>query len=485
MRFIRVMIRTGNQSRSVLVGILLALLILAAPAQQPVVRVSGKVKDKTGRPAARVLVTLQESGSKRTVRTTTDSSGAFSLSAEAAYDAEIVASNDGLIVKVDVAAARLTEPVELVLRPASAAGLGEMEFSDGPHFAVAGVTDWTAVGGHGSDSTLRTSESLATSTASLPAAAATGVMTAEELSLEREVRQDEAQGHAYVAQARVHRALQAHPTATLYRLTAEVDERSGNPLAAAREFEQAAKLDPSEANEFEWGSELLVHRAVWQAEAVFQHAVALYPSSVRMQTALGSALFAGARYEEAADRLCKASDLAPKEDSAYVFLGRVELASPNALTCIKPRLQRYVLLRPESAEPRYLYAMAVLKQAGSVPNAPALTQAQTLLTEATKLDPKCADAYFELGVLAAQREDLGEAIQDYMLAVAADPAMADAYFRLAKLYERTGERDKAKASFAMHDKLKQAQAEAAEQQRRAVKQFSFANTDNLPAVTTP
>ena len=480
------MISTCNQTHSILKAILFAALApLMASAQQPTVRVTGKLKDQMGRPVARVLVTLRESGSQYTVRTTTDSSGAFSLAAQAAYDAEIVASDHGLVVKVDVKAARLAEPVELVLRPAPVAGLGEMEFSDGPHFAVAGVTDWTAVGGHGSDSTLRTSESLAISTASLPAAAADTGVTGEELSLERELRQDEAEGHADLAQTRAHRALQAHPTATLYRLTAEVDERGGDPLAAAREFEQAAKLDPSEANEFEWGSELLVHRAIWQAEAVFQHGVALYPSSMRMQTALGSALFAGARYEEAADRLCKASDLAPKEDSTYVFLGKVELASPNALACVEPRLKRYVLLKPESAEAHYLYAMAILKQAGSVTNAPALTQAQTLLTVAVKLDSKCADGYFELGVLAAQREDLAEAIQYYTLAIAADPEMADAYFRLAKLYERTGERDKAKASFAMHDKLKQAQAEAAEQQRKAVKQFSFANTDSGPAVTTP
>ena len=33
-----------------------------------------------------------------------------------------------------------------------------MEFADKPNFTVAGVTDWTAVGGHGSDATLRTSE---------------------------------------------------------------------------------------------------------------------------------------------------------------------------------------------------------------------------------------------------------------------------------------------------------------------------------------
>ena len=39
-----------------------------------------------------------------------------------------------------------------------------MEFADKPDFTIAGVTDWTAVGGHGSDSTLRTSEDLARET---------------------------------------------------------------------------------------------------------------------------------------------------------------------------------------------------------------------------------------------------------------------------------------------------------------------------------
>ena len=42
-----------------------------------------------------------------------------------------------------------------------------MEFFDKPNFTIAGVTDWTAVGGHGSDSALRTSEDLARETLTL------------------------------------------------------------------------------------------------------------------------------------------------------------------------------------------------------------------------------------------------------------------------------------------------------------------------------
>jgi len=64
--------------------------------------------------------------------------------------------------------------VDLVLeesgtaRADSSAGFSQaMEFADKPTFIVAGVTDWTAVGGHGSDSTLRTSEYLARETLTL------------------------------------------------------------------------------------------------------------------------------------------------------------------------------------------------------------------------------------------------------------------------------------------------------------------------------
>ena len=53
-------------------------------------------------------------------------------------------------------------------RPAPQAAQA-MEFADTPNFTVAGVTDWTAAGGHGSDTSLRTSESLTRETLELKA----------------------------------------------------------------------------------------------------------------------------------------------------------------------------------------------------------------------------------------------------------------------------------------------------------------------------
>jgi tetratricopeptide (TPR) repeat protein len=305
-----------------------------------------------------------------------------------------------------------------------------MEFEDGPQLKVAGVTDWTAVGGHGSDASLRTSESLASATAGLKGAS----------------------GGSGAGEAD--------------RLAGERDEAKGDPLAAVREFEKAATVEPSEANLFAWGSELLVHRAVWQAEVVFRKGVMAYPRSVRMQTGLGTALFAGARYDEAAERLCAASDLDPADVVPYEFLGKVQIAAPGVLACAAPRLARFVKMRPESAEASYLYAMALLK-AGDA-------RAEEIFKQAVQLDPKCAEAELQLGVMAAARKDNAGAISFYQQAIAAEPGLSDAYYRLAVAYDRVGKADEAKAAFAEHDRVKREQAEATERERKSVKQFLFA-----------
>jgi Flp pilus assembly protein TadD len=96
----------------------------------------------------------------------------------------------------------------------------------------------------------------------------------------------------------------------------------GDPLAAVHEDEQAVRLDPSEQNYFAWGSELLLHRAVWQAAEVFKNGTKAYPKSASMLAALGTALFAGALYDQAAASLCQASDLNPADPEPYTLHGQ-------------------------------------------------------------------------------------------------------------------------------------------------------------------
>jgi tetratricopeptide (TPR) repeat protein len=406
-----------------------------------------------------------------------------------------------------------------------------MEFSDQPHFSIAGVTDWTAVGGHGSDSILRTSESMASATAALQPnrPGTSSPLSTEDVSIEKTLRarieknsSDFAANHqlgtlylranhyaeaapflesayhldpsdesnqvdlvlAYsgegsfdAARRLAHESLKRMQDPNMYRVAAEADEKEGNPLSAVREFERAARLEASEQNYFEWGSDLLRHRAIWQAEQVFQKGYELFPSSGRMLTGLGAALFAGARYEDAATHLCKASELNPADPNPYLFMGKVQLAAPNPLPCIEEKLANFARANPTNSEASYLYAMAILKSQAAPLNSESLNRVETLLTHAVNVNPKCADAFLQLGILKATQHDLPAAIEDYNKALAANPELSDAYYRLAVAYDRIGSRDKAIRAFAMHDKIVQQQTEAQEAERRSVKQFLFATTN--------
>ena len=61
------------------------------------------------------------------------------------------------------------------------------------------------------------------------------------------------------------------------------------PLAAVREYQRAVELDANEPNLFDWGAELLVHRAVEPAIEVFTKGNRLYPQSSRMLLGLAAA----------------------------------------------------------------------------------------------------------------------------------------------------------------------------------------------------
>ena len=86
-----------------------------------------------------------------------------------------------------------------------------------------------------------------------------------ELALAYKEEGDFTSAREYVQKLRAH-----NNSADLHRLAGEIDEELGDPLAAIHEYKQAVSLDRSEQNYFAWGSELLLHRTLWQAVEVFQ-----------------------------------------------------------------------------------------------------------------------------------------------------------------------------------------------------------------------
>ncbi|WP_254062344.1 tetratricopeptide repeat protein [Acidobacterium sp. S8] len=515
--------------------------IPVAVAQQPhKIEIRGTVIDSTGKPVSGASVHLGQQGSPDVVATTTPE-GIFAFE-DLQYGTYLIkAEKNGLTsraVTCPASARAIPEPINLILEPSDVAPANAgatspssaeaMAFADQPNFTVAGVTDWTAVGGHGSDASLRTSEALTRetltlkpegSTPNLSASSGSATIDASESRLRAAVASapqsfeanhqlgkfyfhagkyresipplqtayqiDPANhGNEYdlalayrgagdFAQARDHiqKLLATADSADLHRLLGELDEKLDDPLAAVHEDEQAARLDPSEENYFAWGSELLLHRAVWQAAAVFRNGVKAYPKSARMLTALGTALFAGALYDEAALRLCDASDLNPADPEPYIFMGKIEMAAPAPLPCVEQKLARFVQQQPENALANYFYAMAIWKRQEQLSSPEVIQQVETLLTKAVTIDAQCSDAYLQLGILYFTRRDFDKAISFYKKAIEANPQMGDAHYRLGVAYDRTGEAAKAQQEFQLHDEIEKSQAADIERQRREVKQF--------------
>jgi tetratricopeptide (TPR) repeat protein len=526
-----------------------ALVSLLAVGQQT--RAEGKrstiqvVVLANQRPVSGARVTLEKqsepTANQVRIEGRTDAEGALVFSGLQAGAYRLVAEKEGLrSTVVEVTATPSPQRVNLILGDAikrqvatasKPSAILPMQFADKPNFTVAGITDWTAVGGHGSDSILQTSEALARETRTLNSQTkSTGPPEPHESEgalkeaaaknpngfaanhrlgqfflregryseavpvLEKAYRARpndyanaydlarayEANGDLEPALTLVNRLLAQNQRADLHRLAGDIDEKRGDPLVAVREYEKAARLEPSEQNYFAWGSELLYHRAVWQALEVFQQGEKAYPKSSRMLTALGSAQFAGALYGNAAISFCEVSDQDPQNPGPYSFMGKVDEASPDPLPCVESRLARFVREHPESAQANYLYAMAILKRHEVSKGSQEVQQAETLLEKTVSLDHGCGEAYLQLGILAYSRHDVRQAIADYKQAIAAKPGLVDSYYRLGVAYDRLGEANDAKREFQLHDEIEKKEAAAMDAQRREIKQFMIVK-DSVPA----
>ena len=506
-------------SRTAAVVLAFAASLAYGSAEQ---MISGVVRDAAGRGVADAQITLKGTEEPRQQQTTTNADGTFVLNWDTPGLYRISVHKTGFRDS--------TQPIRLPLKAGSvlvlvlagtpsAAGTtraeNAMEFNDKPDFTIAGITDWTAAGGHGSDVNLRASEALARDTQSF---GATRKARASNPELERSLRTAalkepasfqanhalgafcldqrhfaeaiapleqahklnaddfensfqlaqayEGAGRHEKARSLVQRLAKEKDRAELHELLGDIEEALNSPLAAEREYERAFQIDPNEQNYFKWGSELLLHRAVQPAIDIFTNGARAFPRSERMLAALGAALYASGAYDSAARRVCEASDLNPSDPQPYLFLGKMEEAAPENLSCAEEKLARFAHSQPDNALANYYYALALTRE-----DANHAGQAEAVLQRAVRLDPKLAEAHLQLGVLQAQRSDWESAKASYERAIAANAGFPDPHFRLAQIYKRAGDKQKALDELRSFESLKQSEAAHVEQRRREIRQF--------------
>jgi Tfp pilus assembly protein PilF len=505
------------------------LLALGTPllyAQQRGGVVEGVARDAAKHPLADVTVSLDDQLEGRTQATHTDTAGHFRFDVSAAGTFVLRAKKLGYVDQTEGPFA--IHPgekkwVNLELREEKAAAPGKnpaqvLEYSDEPQFTVAGVTDPSNVGGHGSNVTLPTKEALARETASLAGSAASKrndtttaksaagelpKIPADDFAQNLKVGQEllragqSKQATPYLEQAaqlkpmdyqasfslaaayqkngETQRADQAVQTllargdrAELHALLAEVRESEGQPVEAVREYQRAAEMDPSETNLFAWGAELLLHHADAPASEVFAKGHRLYPKSVRMLVGLGSAAYAQDLNDQAAHWLLRAIQLDPADPRPYLFLGKVQEVAKSEPQEWVDAFHRYAALRPDDARAHYYYAVALEKQRRGERD---FSARRAELQKAIAIEPRMGDAFLKLGLLQEEEGKLAEAVASLHKAVEFTGFPDEAHLRLAQVYRRMGEPEKARKESEIYEQIAAKKKEKMARERRELGQF--------------
>ncbi|HXM40553.1 MAG TPA: carboxypeptidase regulatory-like domain-containing protein [Bryobacteraceae bacterium] len=401
-----------------------ALAAVAAAAQDRGT-LEGAVRDSKGRPLAAVTVSLRMHTTGQTLTAHTDAAGAYRFTGlhAATY---LLSAEGGASGK---AAAR---PVTLLDRETKKVDLtlDQYAFSDEPNFIVAGVIDPTSHGGHGSDTVRRSTEELAKAAAALS---------------------EERPG---------------------------VAEKREDALQTAREYGRAAELEPSEPHLFNWGTELLMHRAAEPAAEVFAKGHRLFPRSPRMLLGLAAAWYAQGDYAHAAQRFFEACDLNPADPGPYMFLGKVQSTEITGLQGYVERLARFANLHPENPWANYYYSVALWKQREGPDDSGTPTQARALLEKAVRLDPAMGAAYLQLGIVYSAQSDDARAIAAYQKAIEVGTEIDEAHYRLGQAYERTGQKDKGRQELETYERMSKTVRQQIDRERSEIQQFVFELRDN-------
>lgn len=436
------------------------------------ITIEGTVRSAAGDPVQEALVTLWQAAETKIAEIRTDVHGSFAFTILQPGAFSIAAEKSGFR-KGDpqsISAQKSRNHIDLVLTPLESASTN-MQFDDKPNFSIAAVTDWTGAGGHGSETGLRTTEALTRQTAALSSASETKEVLTNQT--DRSLRQQREQ---------IQTKLAIENRADLHRELGDIDERLNDPVAAEHEYEEAARLDPSEANYFTWGAQLLLHRASAAAVEVFKKGVVAHPKSARLAAGLGAALYADGSIDQAVQSVCAASDIEPARAEFYKLMAEIEQTATSAPSCIVKRLLRYLNLEPNSPSASYYYAMALWKQRRASSTSASSGQAERLLEKAVRLDSHFGQAYLQLGIINGENGRSSDAIKDFQSCISVAPTLSECHYRLGLAYRRRGEEQKAKEEIQKYEQARATEAAEIARQRSNLRQFLVVLRDQPSSV---
>ena len=250
-------------------------------------------------------------------------------------------------------------------------------------------------------------------------------------------------------------------------LAGDVDEKLGNSLAAIKHFQRAAEIDPSEANLYALTVEFLRHWTWDAATTNAAYALQKYPASTRLQLALGVALYGGKRFPDAAKVFDGLLQNEPGNTMYADMLGRTcgEIAGGNR-NC--DTLVTFSNQHPGNSSAAFYAARQILGRPHSSAD---LDEAEKLLRRATATDPTSADAWYQYGLLEAERKQWPQCAGMFEKATTLRPDFASAHYQLALADSHLGRESDRKRELALFQTYRRQEKERVDTEVRKMTVF--------------
>jgi Flp pilus assembly protein TadD len=218
------------------------------------------------------------------------------------------------------------------------------------------------------------------------------------------------------------------------------DEQNALPLA-----ERAAQANPQVA--FEWAQMLLRQQDFTPAANLIEKALQAKPDDVQLTLAFGVARYGQRRFDDAIAAFLKVIQLDPTVDQPYDFLGRMLDQAGPKLAEITLADEKWAAQNPANGKAQFELAKALLLSRSDDP------RPEALLRRSLTLDPSNWEAHYQLGVMLSDSHRYPEALQELSQATALDAKQPMPHYQLARVYDRLGQPEKAKAEREVHARL--------------------------------
>ncbi len=198
---------------------------------------------------------------------------------------------------------------------------------------------------------------------------------------------------------------------------------------------------------FEYAQVLLRREDFVKAADILSAALQVNPRDAQLTLALGVARYGQRRFDDAIAEFLKVIQIDPSIEQPYAFLGRMLDQAGSHLLEITADYEAWLKANPENPKANRLLAEALLAAD------PRDRRVEDLLRRAIVLNANDWETHYDLGTLLESKHDYQNAAAELRRSIELDPKQAMAHYHLARVYDRLGQPDRAKAEREIHQRL--------------------------------